>query len=104
MTTRFYFEKIRDTDKQILENYFQEKKLGRLEKLLLHGNAGLAKLVINADYHPRHDTYIVRVGLNFGKKDLNSEIKGNTLLEAFDLAFDKIVSQLRKVESKRHDK
>lgn len=104
MTTRFYFENIREPDKQILKDYFQEKKIGRLEKLLLHGSFALAKFDVNAKYHQRHDAFIVRIGLNFAAKNLRSEEKGQTLLEAFDMAFDRIINQLRKVESKLHDK
>lgn len=102
MTTRFYFENIKKPDKEFLEKDFQEKKLGRLSKLLLHGSFDLAKFVVNAKYHRRHDTFIIRIGLNFGRNDLMSEERGHTLLEAFDLAFDCIISQLRKIESKKH--
>lgn len=104
MTARFYFEKIKELDKRFLEKYFQEKKISRLEKLLLHGNFGLAKFVVNAKYHQRHNVFIVRIGLNLAKNDLRSEEQCHTLLEAFDLAFDRIINQLRKTESKLHDK
>ncbi len=102
MITRFFFEEIREPDKQLLEKYFQEKKIGRLEKLLQHGNFELAKFSVNVKYHRRHDTFIARLGLNFGREDFRSEEKGHTPLESFDLAFDSIVNQLRKTESKRH--
>lgn len=103
MTTRFCFENIEEADKRLLEKYFQEKKLVRLEKLLQHGNLGLAKFISDAKYHQRHDAFIVRLGLNFGRNDLRAEDKGSTLFEAFDLAFDRVISQLRKIESKRHE-
>lgn len=96
MNARFYFKSIKDADKQLLEKYFQEKKLGRLEKLLTHGNKGLAKFIVNARYHQRHDVFIVSLGLNFASRDLNVINEGSTLLEAFDLALDRIISQLRK--------
>lgn len=102
MTTRFYFENIRESDKGLLEKYFQEKKEKRLSKLLLHGNFELAKFVVNAKYHQRHDTFLVRLGLDFAGKDLRSEEAGHTLVESFDLAFDRIINQLRKFESKKH--
>ena len=104
MTARFYFEKIEESDKRVLEDYFRDKKLVRLEKLLQRGNLELAKFVVSAKYHQRHDTFIVRLGLNFVQKNLNSQESGHTLLEAFDLAFDRIINQLRKSESRLHDK
>lgn len=104
MITRFYFEKIKEQDKRFLENYFQEKKLIRLEKLLQHGNLELAKLVVSVKYHQRHNVFAVRLGLNFAGKDLRSEEPGHTLLESFDSAFNRIINQLRKSESKKHDK
>ena len=105
MTTRFYFEKIKEADKRLLEKYFQEKKFIRLKKLLQHGNFELAKFVVNAKHHERRNTFIVRIGLNFAGENLRSEKNGHgSLLEAFDLAFDRIINQLRKVENKKHNK
>ncbi len=104
MTTRFYFKDIKESDKQFLEKYFNDKKMGRLKKLLLHGNFELAKFDVNAKYHPRHDIFIVGVGLSFADKNLRSEENGHTLMEAFDLTFDRVINQLRKSESKLHDK
>ncbi|MBI2041575.1 MAG: HPF/RaiA family ribosome-associated protein [Candidatus Nealsonbacteria bacterium] len=104
MTTRFHFEDIKESDKQFLEKYFNDKKIGRLKKLLLHGNFELAKFDVNAKYRKRHDLFEVIVGLNFAGKGLRGEEKEHTLTEAFDLAFDRVISQLRKSESKLHDK
>src|SRR3989338_1533604 len=104
MTARFHFNNIKESDKQALERYFNDKKIGRLKKLLLHGNFELAKFNISAKYHKRHDIFIVGLGLDFAKKDLRSQEEGHALLEAFDLALDCIISQLRKSESKLHDK
>lgn len=103
MTSRFYFENINASGKSALENYFQEKKMIRLEKLLQHGNFELAKFTANAKYHSRHALFVVRLGLNFAKHNLAAQDQGHALLEAFDLAFDRIVSQLRKVESRKHE-
>ena len=103
MTVRFYFENIKDSNKWLLEEYFQKKKFVRLKKLLQHGNFELAKFVINAKYHQRHDVFIVRLGLNFAKHDLAAQEQGRGLLEVFDLAFDCIINQLRKFESKKHE-
>lgn len=104
MITRFYFQKVKDSDKSLLEKYFQEKKIGRLKKLLLHGDFELAKLVINAKYHERHNTFVVGLELDFAKEKLNSEDAGHILLEAFDLALDRLINQLRQLDSKKHNR
>lgn len=110
MTVRFYFENINVSEKIALENYFQEKKIGRLEKLLQrsqsgHSNFELAKFAVNAKYHRRHDAFTVRLGLSFARNNLRSEEVGHgNLLETFDLALDRIVNQLRKSGGKLHDK
>ena len=103
MTVRFYFENIIKIDKENLQKYFREKKLSRLEKLLQRGSFELAKFVLNAKYHRHHHINIVRLGLNIGKKDFESEEKSNNLIEAVDLAFDRLINQLRKLEGKRQD-
>ena len=104
MNIRFYFEEIKKADKEQLENYLKDKKLSRLTHLLQHGNLELAKFVVNAKYHRHHNVFLVRLGLKVVKHDLNAEEKSQNLLEAFDLALDDIIIQLRKLESLKHDK
>lgn len=104
MNIRFYFQKISKTDKEQLEKDFKDKKLARLTKLLQHGNLELAKFVLNAKYHSRHNIFLVRLGLQVINKDLEAEEEGRHLIEAFDLAFDNLISQLRKLENIKHDK
>ena len=104
MTIRFCFQNINKADKEKLEKYFYDKKLGRLEKLLQHGNFELAKFVLNAKYHIHRKIFSVRLGLKVAKKDFTSEEKAYyNLTEAFDLAFDDLIIQLRKLESKIHN-
>ncbi len=98
MNIRFYFQKISEADKENLEKYFNDKKLGRLEKLLQHGNLELAKFVLNAKYHSHHHIFLVRLGLEISDKNLRAEKSGQNLIEAFDLAFDNLIGQLRKSE------
>ncbi|MFH1841315.1 MAG: HPF/RaiA family ribosome-associated protein [Candidatus Nealsonbacteria bacterium] len=104
MNTRFYFEKIKQDDKKNLERYFQEKKISRLSKLLQHGNLEVANFILNAKYHQHHNIFLVRLRLTFTDKNLRSEDKSQNLLEAFDLAFDHLINQLRKIEDIRHNK
>jgi len=98
MNIRFYFQRINKTDKEKLEKYFSNKKLDRLVKLLQQGNLELAKFVLNAKYHVHHNIFVVRLGLEIAKNNLEVEEVSQNLIEAFDLAFDSLVGQLRKLE------
>ena len=82
----------------------QEKKIDRLIRLLQHGNLVLAKFVINAKYHKHHNIFAVRLGLAIAKNNLEAEELSHDLIKAFDLAFGRLIDQLRRVEKSRHDK
>jgi len=101
MNVRFYFQEIDKASKEQLEKHFADKKLNRLTHLLQHGNLELAKFVLNAKYHKHHDIFIVRLGLKVAKKDFEAEEKNYNLIEAFDLAFNRLIDQLRKLETTR---
>jgi len=96
MNIRFYFQKISEADKENLEKYFNDKKLNRLEKLLQHGNLELAKFVLNAKYHAHHHIFLVRLRLEIKDKNMRAEENSQNLIEAFDLAFDNLIRQLKK--------
>lgn len=98
MNIRFYFQKIEKKDKERLKKYFDNKKLSRLTKLLEKKDLALAKLTLSAKHHQRHNIFLVRLGLKITKNDLTSEEKAHSLTGAFDLAFDKLIFQLRKLE------
>ena len=104
MNIRFYFQEINKASKEQLEKHFSDKKLNRLTRLLQHGNLELAKFVLNAKYHRHHNIFIVRLGLKITKNDLEAEEKNYNLVKAFDLAFDRLIDQLRKLETIKHDK
>jgi ribosomal subunit interface protein len=102
MNIRFYFQQINKTDKEELEKYLDEEKLNRLTRLLNHGSLALAKFVLNAKYHKHHNIFVVRLGLGFAKNNFETEELSQDLIKAFDLAFDRLISQLRKLENLKH--
>ena len=104
MNTYFYFKKIRKNDGERLKDYFEKEKTPRLIKLLQHGNFELAEFKLRAEYFVRHNAFQVEVELNIGKRKLVSKEKSHNLLKALDLAIDRQIAQLRKLESVRHDK
>jgi len=102
MNIRFYFQQINKIDKEELEKYLDEEKLNRLTCLLNHGSLALTKFVLNAKYHKHHNIFVVRLGLGFAKNNFETEELSQDLIKAFDLAFDRLISQLRKLESLKH--
>lgn len=104
MNIRFYFQEVNKTGQEELEKHLAGKKLDRLIRLLQHGNMALAKFVVNAKYHKHHDIFAVRLGLEIAKNNFESEEVSHNLIEAFDLAFNRLSYQLRKAEKLRHDK
>jgi len=104
MNIRFYFQEINKAGQEELENYLAGKKLNRLTRLLQHGNKALAKFALNAKYHKHHNIFVVRLGLKIAKNNFKTEELSQNLIEAFDLAFDRLIYQLRKNEKSRHDK
>ncbi len=104
MNIRFYFQEINKVGQEELEKYLAGKKLDRLTRLLQHGNLALAKFVVNAKYHSHHNIFTVRLGLEIVKNNFEAEEVSHNLIEAFELAFNKLVYQLRKAEKSRHDK
>ncbi len=104
MNTRFYFQEINKAGQEELEKHLGEKKLDRLARLFQPGNLELAKFVLNAKYHRHHNIFVVRLGLEIAKNNLEAEEVSQNLIEAFDLAFNKLAHQLRKAERLRRDK
>ena len=104
MNIRFYFQEINKAGQEELEKHLGEKKLDRLTRLFQYGNLELAKFVLNAKYHRYHNIFVVRLGLEIAKNNLEAEEVSQNLIEAFDLVFNKLAYQLRKAEKLRRDK
>ena len=103
MKTHFSFQNTDESCRKILEDYVNEEKLQSLTRLLQHGNLDLADLDIRVEYLAHHNNFSAKINLKIGKHIFFSEESSRNLTEAFDLALEKIVSQLRKLESVRHN-
>ena len=103
MKTHFSYRNTDENCKKILENYVTEEKLQGLSRLLQHGNMDLADLDIRLEYLSHHNNFSAKINLKIGKRVFFSEDSSRNLTEVFDLALEKIISQLRKLESVRHN-
>jgi len=106
MKFRFYCQNISKVFEVQLEDYFVRKKQKGLIRLLAHGNSDLAQLDVRAKYSQHHNIYSVRFDLVItNRKNLvGAEESSHDLIEAFNLAFARLASQLRKQESLGHNK
>lgn len=102
MIIHFYFKKVTREDKEKLKNYLTDKKLKRLTRLLQHGNLELCNFFIQVEYFSHHNAFSVKLDLKIIEHKLFSEEKSHNLIKAFDLAFDSLINQLRKIENLTH--
>ncbi|MFC1789411.1 HPF/RaiA family ribosome-associated protein [Patescibacteria group bacterium] len=100
MKISFYFQKFDESCKKELRDYLTEKKLNRLERLLHHGNLELAKFRVHAEYFPHHNAVLVKLTLSIKKHEFIAEKRTFNIIEAFDIAFDNLIIQVRKLEDK----
>jgi len=104
MNVSFYFQKTDESCKKQVENYFTKEKLGRVEKLLRHGNLELAELRVKVEYLAHHNEFFVEMILSIARHEVLAEKRAFSLQEALDISLDHLVSQLRKIENIRHHK
>jgi len=104
MNINFYFQKVDESCKKQVENYFTKEKLGRVEKLLRHGNLELAELKVKVEYLSHHNEFFIELILNVARHEVLAEKRAFSLQEALDVSLDHLVLQLRKIENIRHDK
>ena len=104
MNTRFSFPKSEAGNKKFLEDYVTQEKLKSVERLLQHGNFELADLEIRVEPLAHGKGYSMRLNMKVKKHVLYAQEEGYDLRGVFDIALEKILSQLRKLESIKHDK
>jgi len=104
MIINFYFQRVDVGSKKQVEDYFTKAKLGRVEKLLQHGNLELAKLKVKVEYLSHHNEFFVELILDISRHEVLAEKRAFSLQEALDVSLDHLVLQLRKIENIRHDK
>ncbi len=104
MNINFSFNRVDKNCKKALEKYLTENKISRLERLLQHGNFELANLRVFTEYFVKNNAFLVKLKLNIKKTILVAEERSHDILKGLDLALDRLINQLRKIESKIHDK
>jgi ribosomal subunit interface protein len=103
MNIQFSYKQVKDSDKVFLENYI-DKKIDRIKNLLNKENFENANLDIRAEEFVKKSACQVELRLSFPSGNFVASEDDHTIIEAFDLALDKLIIQLRKWHEKENDK
>jgi len=99
MIIQFSYKQVEEKDKHFLEDYLEKKK-ERLAKLLPDNQWENARLEIRAEKFMKKDAFKVEIFLISPVHDFMSSEDDHTIIEAFDLALDKLIMQMRKEHQK----
>lgn len=103
MHIQFSYKQVNTQDRVFLENYI-DKKIERIKNLLDTEKFSNAILDIRVEKFVKKNACQVELRLSFpGGKFVSSE-DDHTIVEAFDLALDKLVIQLRRQHEKESTK
>lgn len=100
MQVKFSYKSVDSKDKKFLEDYWLKKQV-RLQKLLDDNSFNNAHLEIRTEKFAKKDAFQVELFLSTPTIKIMASEDDHTVVEAFDLALDKLVIQLRKKHEKR---
>jgi len=95
MNIQFSYKNVSDKDKKFLENYI-DKKTDRVETLISGEHLENSKMEIRVEKFAKKEAYNLEIFLSWPGKDFMASEDDHTVIEAFDLAFDKLINQLRR--------
>lgn len=98
----YAYKNLPETDKVFLEKYL-DGKIDRLSTLVKGFAGATCRLEVRAEKFATKSAYKIGMKLHLSGHQLLAEEDDHTVIEATDLALDKLVIQLRKlVEKKNH--
>ncbi|OIO17608.1 hypothetical protein COV56_02830 [Candidatus Kuenenbacteria bacterium CG11_big_fil_rev_8_21_14_0_20_37_9] len=103
LSITFSFKNIFFRDKKFLEDYFP-KKMERFENLLRRFRGAECRLEIRAERFATKSAYMVELVLHIPRHKLMAREDDHTIVEALDLAVDKMIIRLRKLVNKNRKK
>ncbi|MFH1326192.1 MAG: HPF/RaiA family ribosome-associated protein [Candidatus Falkowbacteria bacterium] len=95
MNIQFSYKSVAEKDKKFLEDY-TSKKEERLKTLISNKDFEIARLEIRSEKFAKKEAFKVELFLNLPNQSFMSSEDDHTIAEAFDLALDKLIIQLRK--------
>jgi len=95
MHIQFSYKNVTEKDKKFLENYI-DQKTERIAKLLSQQDFSNAHFEIRVEKFAKKEAYKCETRLDFPGQNFMASEDDHTVIEAFDLALDKLIIQLRK--------
>lgn len=99
MQIQFSYKQVNNSDKNFLEKYI-EKKRDRLRTLIPNDLLSEARLEIRTEKFAKKEAYQVEIYLSLPGQNFRSSEDNHTVIEAFDLALDKLIIQMRRERDK----
>jgi len=99
----YTYKNLSAEDKSFLEEYLA-KKSERFTTLMQKFTAGDCRLDIRAEKFATKAAYKIEMSLHLPGHNLLSAEDDHTVIEAADLALDKLIIQLRKLVDKKNNK
>jgi ribosomal subunit interface protein len=95
MNTQFSYKNVSEKDKRFLEDYY-EKKIDRISTLTKKEEFEEANMEIRIEKFAKKEAYNLEIHFYLPGKSFMSSEDDHTVIEAFDLALDKLINQLRR--------
>ena len=99
----YAYKNMPEMDKKFLEDYL-EKKVDRLTNLTQSFSGIASRLMVRAEKFATKSAYKIEMQLHLDGQKLLAAEDDHTVIEAADLALDKLIIQLRKLVEKKHAK
>lgn len=103
MNIQFSYKNVSDKDKKFLENYI-EKKIDRIKTLVSEEQFENSKMEIRVEKFAKKEAYNLWIFLSWSGNDFMASEDDHTVIEAFDIALDKLIYQLRKYHEELKNK
>ena len=100
MQVQFSYKQVSEKDKKFLEKYI-DKKEDRMKRLLSQEEFENALFEIRTEKFVKKEAYKVELFLDTTKNKFMASEDDHTVIEAFDLALDKLIIQLRKSHERK---
>lgn len=98
MNIQFSYKQVSEKDRKFLEDYVYKKK--ERIKTLVSEEFEIARLEIRAEKFAKKEAFKVELFLYLPWQKFISSEDDHTIIEAFDLALDKLIIQLRREHEK----
>ena len=103
MNIQFSYKNVSEKDKKFLQNYF-DKKIDRISTLITKEEFEVANIEIRTEKFAKKEAYNLEIHFYLPGKSFMSSEDDHTVIEAFDLALDKLINQFRRYRDEKKNR